>query len=147
MYEVRMYTELCIRMCAFKFFCLIILWAMNQQKVENWTSDESSDTDIDRDNDNKADQQEYTPTLLPTTIHYLLLFSYTFLASSIQGIKSSNQVVIEVCEVRSTTDWQGIPVRFPSACCSKFSCFVAVHALINRINQEVLHRVCSVPKV
>lgn len=44
-----------------------------------------------------------TPTLLPTTIRYLLLYNL-FLASTIQGIKSSNQVVIEVCEVLSTTD-------------------------------------------
>ena len=35
---------------------------------------------------------------------------YPFLASTIHGIKSSNQVVIEVCEVLSTSDWQGIPV-------------------------------------
>jgi len=72
MYEVRIYIELYIHTCALKFFCLIILQAMNQQRVENWTSDESSDTDIDQDD--KADQQESTPTLLPTTIRYLLLY-------------------------------------------------------------------------
>ena len=88
MYQVRIYTEQYIRMCALKFFCVIILQAINQQRVENWTSDESSDTDIDRDDD-KADQQESTPTLLPTTIHYLLVYILFWQAL----FKVSNQAV------------------------------------------------------
>jgi len=62
---------------------------MNQQRVENWTSDESSDTDIDREDDNKAEQQECTSTLLPTTISYHLIYCiYFFGKHSNQAIKS-----------------------------------------------------------